>query len=80
MTKELKKIKIPYSISVRDLASLLQANSIQVMKILMMNGVMANINQTIDFDTAAIVANDLGFEAVPPTVKAETREENFKRF
>ena len=76
MTKELKKIKIPYSISVRDLASLLQANSIQVMKILMMNGVMANINQTIDFDTAAIVANDLGFEAVPPTVEAETKEEN----
>ena len=37
---------------------------------------MANINQTIDFDTAAIVANDLGFEAVPPTVEAETREEN----
>lgn len=76
MTQDLKKIKIPYTISVRDLASLLQANSIQVMKILMMNGVMANINQTVDFDTAAIVANELGFEAVPPTVEAETKEEN----
>lgn len=76
MTQELKKIKIPYTISVRDLASLLQANSIQVMKILMMNGVMANINQTVDFDTAAIVANELGFEAVPPMVEAETKEEN----
>lgn len=76
MSKELKKIKVPYNISVRDLASLLQANSIQVMKILMMNGVMANINQMIDFDTAAIVASELGFEAVPPTVEAETKEEH----
>lgn len=75
MNKEMKQIKIPYNISVRDLASLLQANSIQVMKILMANGVMANINQSIDFDTAAIVASELGFEAVPPTVEAEVEEE-----
>ena len=30
----------------------------------MKNGVMASINQVIDFDTAAIVATDMGFEAV----------------
>ena len=65
MSDEIKKIKIPYTITVRDLAKLLQSNSIQVMKILMANGVMANINQLVDFDTAAIVASEIGYEAVP---------------
>ncbi len=74
MGGEAKKIKIPYTITVRDLAKMLQGNSIQVMKILMANGVMANINQLVDFDTAAIVASEMGFEAVPesaePTAEA----------
>ncbi len=75
MAEETKKIKIPYTISVRDLAKVLQGNSIQVMKILMANGVMANINQLVDFDTAAIVASEMGFEAVPDTVEeAEEKE------
>lgn len=65
MGENTKKIEIPYAITVRDLAKLLQSNSIQVIKVLMANGVMANINQMIDFDTAAIVANEIGFEAVP---------------
>jgi translation initiation factor IF-2 len=42
----------------------MEASPIQVIKILMSNGVMANINQMIDFDTAAIVASEFGFEAV----------------
>ncbi len=65
MGENSKKIEIPYAVTVRDLAKLLQTNSIQVIKVLMANGVMANINQMIDFDTAAIVANEIGFEAVP---------------
>ena len=59
-----KKIEFPTSITVRDLAQKMEASPIQVIKILMSNGVMANINQVIDFDTAAIVASELGFEAV----------------
>ncbi len=58
-----KTIELPASITVRDLAQLLQASPIQVIKILMSNGVMASINQTIDFDTAAVVSSELGFEA-----------------
>ena len=58
-----KKIELPVSITVRDLAQRTKASPIQVIKILMSNGVMANINQQIDFDTAAIVASELGFEA-----------------
>ena len=71
-----KKIEIPFSITVRDLAKLLGTNSIQVIKILMMNGVMANINQTIDFDTAAIVASEIGFEAVPEKQEEEVIEKD----
>ena len=59
----LKKIELPHSITVRDLGLRMDASPIQVIKILMTNGVMANINQLVDFDTAAIVANELGFEA-----------------
>jgi translation initiation factor IF-2 len=58
-----KTIEFPGSITVRDLSQRLDASPIQVIKILMTNGVMANINQIIDFDTAAVVASELGFEA-----------------
>jgi translation initiation factor IF-2 len=58
-----KKIEIPANITVRDLAQIMQSSPIQVIKVLMTNGVMANINQMIDYDTAAVVASELGFDA-----------------
>ncbi|MEX1248981.1 MAG: translation initiation factor IF-2 [Anaerolineales bacterium] len=61
--KETKKIELPANLTVRELAAFLQASPIQIIKNLMANGVMANINQQIDFDTAAVVASELGFEA-----------------
>lgn len=70
-----KKIEIPVSITVRDLASLTGGSPIQVIKVLMTNGVMANINQQIDYDTAAIVAAELGFEAQPEQIEEEVPEE-----
>jgi len=60
-----KTVEFPVTLTVRDLALKMEASPIQVIKVLMANGVMANINQTVDFDTAAIVASELGFEAVP---------------
>ncbi len=60
---KLKPIILPPGITVRDLSERLNASPIDVIKTLMSNGVMANINQQIDFDTAAIVAAELGFEA-----------------
>ena len=57
-----KMIQIPYSLSVRELAGLLNTSAVTVIKILMSNGVMASINQQIDFDTAAVVATELGYE------------------
>ncbi len=64
-----KKIEVASSITVRDLAQIMQTSPIDVIKALMSNGVMASINQPIDFDTAAIVASELGFEAVPESPK-----------
>lgn len=67
------RIILPYSISVRDLAEKMEASPIQVIKVLMANGVMASINQNVDFDTAAVVASELGFE--PELEKIEEEEE-----
>jgi len=58
-------IEIPESLTVRELATRIEASPIDVIKQLMANGVMANINQQIDFDTAAIVIAEFGFEALP---------------
>ena len=58
-----KTIELPASITVRELAQSIKSSPIEVIKTLMANGVMANINQQIDFDTAAIVAAEMGYEA-----------------
>jgi translation initiation factor IF-2 len=58
-----KIVEIPSTVTVRDLASMIGASPIDVIKQLMANGVMANINQQVDFDTAAIVIAEFGFEA-----------------
>ena len=75
MEQELKSIEIPEFTTVRELAGLLKVSPIDVIKELMNNGIMANINQQIDFDTAAIVAEDLGFEAHLPVEQVEAIEE-----
>ncbi|PWB50976.1 MAG: translation initiation factor IF-2 [Anaerolineales bacterium] len=69
-----KKIELSSSITVRDLAQIMQTSPIDVIKALMSNGVMASINQPIDFDTAAIVASEMGFEAVPESPKVTEQD------
>lgn len=68
------RIELPSSIVIRDLAQMLQKSPIDLIKKLMSNGVMATINQAVDFDTAAIVVAEYGFEAVPEVVQ-ETKKE-----
>ncbi len=58
-------VEIPHSVAVRQLADLLQVSAIDVIKQLMRNGIFANINQVIDYETAAAVAANLGYEAHP---------------
>src|SRR5512139_3194149 len=57
-----KVVEIPSIISVRDLAARVNMSPINIIRELMNNGVMASINQQIDFDTAAVVLQGLGFE------------------
>lgn len=59
---EPKKIELPAFIKVRDFAELLSLPITEVIKTLIQNGVMATINEEIDFDTASIIASDLGYE------------------
>ena len=54
------RVKIPDNIVVSELALRLKVNVAQVIKQLMSLGVMANANETIDFDTASLVAQELG--------------------
>ena len=53
-------MKIPDEITVGELASRMKKTATEVIKTLIKNGVMASINQTIDFDTAEFVATELG--------------------
>ena len=59
---ERKKIELPAIISIRDFAQIIEVSPIQIIKKLMTNGVMASINQAIDYDTAAILADEMGFD------------------
>jgi translation initiation factor IF-2 len=75
---ETKLIEIPHSVAVRHLAELLGVSAVDVIKQLMRNGIFANINQVIDFETAAAVATNLGYEAHPET--RTTRAAESKRY
>lgn len=55
-------VELPSVVSVADLASLLGLPVTQIIKTLFTNGTVATINQALDYDTAAVIATDLGFE------------------
>jgi translation initiation factor IF-2 len=58
-------VELPASMSVKDLADLLHISAIEVIKQLMRNGIMANVNQVINYDVAASVATGYGYESKP---------------
>ena len=63
-------IKVGESILVKDLASKMSCTAAEIIKKLLMMGVIAGINQEVDFDTAALVASEFGVtaEELPPEV------------
>jgi len=67
LKKDLPQVEIPHSITVRQLADVLKVEPARIIKQLMRKGIMANINQSIDFETASTTASDLGY--VAKTVK-----------
>ncbi len=64
-------VELPQALGVRHLAERLNISVIEVIKQLMRNGIMANINQVISYDTAAAVVEALGYEAHPQPLKAQ---------
>ncbi|NLX93835.1 MAG: translation initiation factor IF-2 [Clostridiales bacterium] len=61
-------ISVPEEITVGDLAALMKRTGAEVIKKLMALDVIATVNEIIDFDTAEIVADELGVKAIPEVV------------
>ena len=70
---QLTEITIPESITVKDLAAELKKTSAEVIKKLFGYGIMATINNEVDFDTAFLVASEFGVNAIK---KQEVKEED----
>ena len=70
---KIRRIEIGASIAIRDLAARLEMSAPEVVSRLIRMGVMANVNQEIEGETAQILATDLGFEA-ELTSEREERE------
>ncbi len=60
---KLRPVEIPPSLSVRQLSELLQVSPLDIIKQLMRKGIMANINQAINYEAAASLATAYGYEA-----------------
>lgn len=65
--KEKKKISIPEVVRVKDFADIAGVPVTEVISELIKNGVLANLNENIDFDTAVIIGEDLGLEVEKKT-------------
>ncbi len=67
-----KMIKIPGKIVVKELAKRMSVPVTNLMLELMKNGVMASLNQSIDFETASIIVEDMGFKAEKSEEESES--------
>ena len=75
MAKEKQVVTLPDFMTVRQLAEIISSSPIDVMKKLIANGILASINQQIDFDTAAIVLEEFGYEAQSQSAIEEKAKE-----
>ena len=66
-----KVVVIPETVSVKKLSEILHVQVAAVITELMKNGIIATINEEIDFDTASVIASDLGFETKPEEEELE---------
>lgn len=72
-SKGARPVEIPVTISVRQLADMLEVSAIDIIKQLMREGIMANINQVIDYDVASAIAAEFGYEAHPQPLTARSQ-------
>ena len=68
---QLTEITIPETISVKDLSTELKKTSSEIIKKLFNYGIMATINNEIDFDTAYLIAQEFGITAIKKEVKTD---------
>lgn len=76
-------IKLPVSITVKQLSELIGVSPIDIIKQLMRNGLMANINQVIDFDMASNLVTSFGYEVTAekrPSASTSTKRKRARRF
>ena len=69
-TSKVRQVELPAALTVKELGETLGVSPVEVIKRLMTHGVMAAMNQTIDFTTAATVAADLGFDTTERRAQA----------
>ena len=62
---KVKVLELPDLVSVRELSEQIPLSPIDIIKRLMRRGIMANINQVIEYDVAARIVTDIGYEARP---------------
>ena len=74
----LREIFVPKNITVKQLAHQMDSDPVDIIKELIRNGVMANINQTIDYSTASLIAEDLGFVVTLENVDSRPEEDSFE--
>ncbi len=55
-------VELPNPVVIKDLAEILTVSHAEIINVLIRNGIFATVNQSIDFDTASLVASELGFE------------------
>jgi translation initiation factor IF-2 len=68
------EVKIPEQITVKDFAEVLNLPVARVIAELIKNGIMSSLNERIDFETASIIAEDLGYEATKLSAEEQMEE------
>ncbi|MBN1368274.1 MAG: translation initiation factor IF-2 [Dehalococcoidales bacterium] len=64
-------VELPHSIAVRQLSEILNVTPVNIIKQLMRRGIMANINQILDYDMASTIAKDFGIDTHPRAREAQ---------
>jgi translation initiation factor IF-2 len=78
----MKSVEMPSSLTVKELAEMLNKTPVEIIKQLMRSGVMANVNQVLDHDVASATALALGYEVKPsspsesPSVRSKAEGDN----
>lgn len=75
---EREPVELPPVMTVSELGEALEANPVDVIKELMKEGIMASLNQQIDYATAARIAEELGYETLEAETEAKTKVIDFE--